>query len=163
MDLKVCGKLLTHHRRGYGVDVEALRDLFPLRRTAGPPEKAPTWDLMRTEGCGGGIRFSWCSWMFRGTWIYIGGRSRAVEPRGAHEGGGAPTPWVRPPTSSPPRCFLDVHSKSPRLHLFEKRLSRRFHSIWTLFDIPFLRNTVIGKKTAICTGPSVNRLVPKII
>ena len=26
MDPKVCGKLLTHHRRGYGVDVEALRD-----------------------------------------------------------------------------------------------------------------------------------------
>ena len=25
MDPKVCGKLLTHHRRGYGVDVEALR------------------------------------------------------------------------------------------------------------------------------------------
>ena len=24
MDLKVCGKLLTLHRRGYGVDVEAL-------------------------------------------------------------------------------------------------------------------------------------------
>ena len=26
MDPKVYGKLLTHHRRGYGVDVEALRD-----------------------------------------------------------------------------------------------------------------------------------------
>ena len=25
---------------------------------------------------------------FRGIWIYIGGRSRSVEPRGAHEGGG---------------------------------------------------------------------------
>ena len=24
-DPKVCGKLLTNHRRGYGVDVEALR------------------------------------------------------------------------------------------------------------------------------------------
>ena len=31
------------------------------------------------------------------------------------------------------------------------------------FDIPFLRNTEIGKKTAICTGPSASRLVPKII
>ena len=29
MDPEVCGKLLTHHRRGYGVDVEALRDRFP--------------------------------------------------------------------------------------------------------------------------------------
>ena len=34
MDPKVCGKLLTHHRRGHGVDVEALRDRFPLRQIA---------------------------------------------------------------------------------------------------------------------------------
>ena len=38
MDLKVCGKLLTHHRRGYGVDVEALRGRVPLRQIA---EKGP--------------------------------------------------------------------------------------------------------------------------
>ena len=30
MDPKVCGKLLTTHRRGHGVDVEALRDDGPL-------------------------------------------------------------------------------------------------------------------------------------
>ena len=35
MDPKVCGKLLTHHRRGYGVDVEALRDGCPLQRSSG--------------------------------------------------------------------------------------------------------------------------------
>ena len=63
MDPKVCGKLLTHHRRGHGVDVEALRDRFPLRQSAG---KAPRWDLMGTEGCGGGNRFSWCSSVFSG-------------------------------------------------------------------------------------------------
>ena len=33
MDPKVCGKRLTTHRRGYGVDVEALHGLFPLRRS----------------------------------------------------------------------------------------------------------------------------------
>ena len=38
MDPKVCGKLLMLHRRGYGIDVEALRDRFPLRQIAG---KAP--------------------------------------------------------------------------------------------------------------------------
>ena len=69
MDLKVCGKLLTHHRRGYGVDVEALRDRFP---SGGAPKKAPRWDLLGTEGCGGGNRVSWCSWMFSGYMdIYI--------------------------------------------------------------------------------------------
>ena len=28
---------------------------------------------------------------FQGTWVYLGGRSRSVDTRGAHEGGGAPT------------------------------------------------------------------------
>ena len=39
MDLKVCDKLLTLHRRGNGVDVEALRDQFPLRQIAGKGPK----------------------------------------------------------------------------------------------------------------------------
>ena len=39
MDPKVYSKLLTHHRRGYGVDVEALRGRFPLRRSAGEGSK----------------------------------------------------------------------------------------------------------------------------
>ena len=63
MDPKVYGKLLTTHRKGYGVDVEALRGRFPL---GGAPKKAPRWDLTGIEGCGGGNRVSWCSWMFLG-------------------------------------------------------------------------------------------------
>ena len=39
MDLKVYGKLLTLHRRGNGVDVEALRDRFPLRQITGKGPK----------------------------------------------------------------------------------------------------------------------------
>ena len=35
MDPNVCGKLLTLHRRGNGVDVEALRDRIPLRQGTG--------------------------------------------------------------------------------------------------------------------------------
>ena len=63
MDPKVCGKLLTHHRRGYGVDVESLRDRIPLRQIAG---EGPKWDLTGIEGCGGANRVSWCSLMFLG-------------------------------------------------------------------------------------------------
>ena len=100
---------------------------------------------------------------FLGTIIYIGERSRSVELRGAREGGGATAPWARLPISGTPHFFLDFHSKSPGLHLLQKRSSRRFRSVWIPFDIPFLRNTEIGKKAAICIGPSVNRLVPKII
>ena len=83
---------------------------------------------------------------------YVGGATWG--PRGwrAHPGGiGAP------PTSWLPGSFLDIGSKSSGSR------SRRFHSVWTPFDILFLRNSEIGKKTAIWAGPPVNRLVPKII
>ena len=63
MDPKVYGKLLTHHRRGYGVDVEARVIDSP---TGGVPKKAPRWDLTGTEACGGGNRVLWCSCMLSG-------------------------------------------------------------------------------------------------
>ena len=131
--------------------------------SGGAPAKATRWDLADTEGCGGGIRFSWCSWMFGGTWIYIGGRSTSMGARGAHETGGVPYRGAHPPISWEPRLLLDLHSKSSGSRSFQKSRSRRFHSVWTLFDIPFLRNTEIGKKTAIWVGPPVSRLVPKMI
>ena len=53
MDPKVCSKLLTLHRKGYGVDVEALRDRCSLRRSSGT---GPKWDLVDKESYGGGIR-----------------------------------------------------------------------------------------------------------
>ena len=39
MDPKVCGKLLTTHQRGLGVDIEALRGGFPLQQSAGDGSK----------------------------------------------------------------------------------------------------------------------------
>ena len=63
MDPKVCGKLLTTHRRGYGVDVEALHGRFPLRPSV---EQAPRWDLADTEGYSSGNCFSLAPWMFSG-------------------------------------------------------------------------------------------------
>ena len=39
MDPEVCGKLLTTHRKGYGVDVEALRGRCPLRQSSGTGPK----------------------------------------------------------------------------------------------------------------------------
>ena len=63
MDPKASGKLLTNHQRGYGVDVEASVIDSP---SGGAPEKAPRWHLLGTEGCGGGNRVSWCSWLVSG-------------------------------------------------------------------------------------------------
>ena len=49
MDPKVCGKLLTAHRKGCDVDVEALRDRFALRWSANEGS-----NLADIEGYGGG-------------------------------------------------------------------------------------------------------------
>ena len=122
------------------------------------PEQGPDWFLVDTEACGGGTPDLFCSSMFLG-YMDIYRRKKLV--RGSTRG---PRGWrAHPPASWPPRWLLDVHSKSSGSRLFQKSRSRRFHSIWTPFDIPFLRNTEIGKKTAIWAGPPVNRLVPKII
>ena len=56
--------------------------------SGGAPEQAPRWDLVGTEGCGGGIRFLapyLIVWGYVGIYRrkdYVGGA------RGAHEGGG---------------------------------------------------------------------------
>ena len=143
MDPKVWGKLLTHHRRGYGVDVEALRDQCPLRRSAG---KGPRWDLTGTESCGGGNRVLAPYMMFPGYMsIYMRKRSVRRATRGPRGWRACPGVGARP-DSWPPRWFFDVHSKSSGSRLLRKSRSRRCHSIWTPFDILFLRNTEIGKK-----------------
>ena len=119
--------------------------------SGGAPKQAPRWDLVDTESCGGGIRFfdpSLIVWGYVGIYRrkeYVGGATGG--PRGwrVHLGWGVGAP----PTSLLPPLFLDVWSKSPGSCSFRKSCSRRFHSVWTPFDILFLRNSEIGKKTAI--------------
>ena len=72
-----------------------------------------------------------------------------MEQQGAHEGGGCAWGVGAPPTSWPAPVCLDVGSKSHELYSVRKSRSRRFHSVWTPFDILFLRNPKTGKKTAI--------------
>ena len=82
----------------------------------GALEQAPRWDLVGTEGCGGGIRFL-APYLI--VWGYVG-----IYRRKEYVGGaiGGPRGWRAslvgvgaPPTSSPPVSFLDVGSKSPGL------------------------------------------------
>ena len=49
MDPKVCGKLLMLHRRGNDVDVDALRDRFPLRQIAGKGPKMGSHGYRRLQ------------------------------------------------------------------------------------------------------------------
>ena len=105
------------------------------------PEQAPRWDLMDTGSYGGGIRVLapyLIGWGYVGIYRrkeYVGGATGG--PRGwrARLGGG---PIGAPPTSWSPLLCLDVGSKSPGSCSLRKSRSRRFHSVWTPFDIPFL-------------------------
>ena len=105
--------------------------------SGGAPEQALRWDLVGTEGCGGGIRFL-APYLI--VWWYVGIYRRKEYVGGATGGprGWRARPGGRPPTSWPPPLFLDVGSKSPESCSVRKSRSRRFHSIWTPFDIPFL-------------------------
>ena len=118
--------------------------------SGGAPEQAPRWDLVGTEGCGGGIRFLAPVLI---VWGYVG-----IYRRKKYIGGaiGGPRGWrarlggqACPPTSWPPVNWLDVGSKFPGSCSLRKSRSQRFHSVWTPFDIPFLRNPKIGKKIAL--------------
>ena len=53
--------------------------------------------------------------VIQGTWS---GRQATNEERTRQ--GGTPTPWAHLPASWLPCCFLDIHSKSPGLRLFQK-------------------------------------------
>ena len=71
------------------------------------PVKAPTWDLVDTEGCGGGIRFLVAPLMFSGyvgiyrRKKYVGGCPRGPQDRGARPVGvGAPSTLVAASTAS---------------------------------------------------------------
>ena len=68
MDPKVRGKLLTTHRRGYGVDVEALRDGFPLRQNAGDGSRM---------GSHGYKRLQWRKYFFDDS-LYVLGVCRLI-------------------------------------------------------------------------------------
>ena len=132
MDPKVCGKLLTHHRRGYGVDVEALRDRIPLRRSAGKGPKMGSHGYRRLRRWKSG--FVAPPGCFQGIRVYIGERSRSVELRGAHKGGGAPTPLGAPSilvaASWPFRLDLQVSGVSSGPRKFIGKVSFHLDSVW---------------------------------
>ena len=91
MDPKVCGKLLTHHRRGNGVDVEALRDRFPLRQSAGKGPKMGSHGYRRLRRWKSGFVAPWMFSGYVGIYRrkkYVGGRSWGPGDRGAPRRGG---------------------------------------------------------------------------
>ena len=128
------------------------------------PEQRPDWFLVATEACGGGTPDLLCSLVvlgYEGIYRrkkYVRGAKRGprgwrVHPRGV---GAPPTLWS---LVSFPTCTPSLSGSFSSRNNF----SRRFHSVSTAFDIPFLQNTETREKTGTGTGLWVNRLVPKII
>ena len=137
MDLTVCGKLLTHHQRGYGVDVEALHDRFPLQQIAGKGPKMGS----RVQKVAAVEKWFHGSLMFLGYSIrvYIGERSTSVELQGAHVGGGHAQGSGRAPYLVA-SLLLPLHGlQVSRVAFLPKICSVKFQLNWTPFDFPFLR------------------------
>ena len=150
IDPQVCGKLLMLHRKGNGVEVEALRDRIPLRQDArkGPQmgshgyRRLRRWKSVFLDASGG-------------LGIYVNIQEAELGQGGsrvAHKVGAHPTPWARPPPLCLHRGSSDLHSKSPRCLLVQEKSSRKFYSVWTPFGIPFLRNSKTRKKQKLALG-----------
>ena len=147
-------ELLTHNGEHHEIgDGGRLIMMMVTNSTLRRPKRTPDQPSRESLGLGGGS--------VSGSLGYIGIYRRKEYVGGAT--GGPTRVEGAPPTSCPPGCFLDVGSKSSGSCSFQKSRSRRFHSVWTPFDIPFLRNSELGKKQQFWAGPPVNRLVPKII
>ena len=111
------------------------------------PEKAPRLDLTGTEAPGGGKVFSWLSLVYREyfgiyrpkNWVggaAVGPQARGARPCGLWSHGGSPA----------------LFSKLGRCLLVQEKLFRRFYSVWTPFNIPYLQYSKTRKKTETGTG-----------
>ena len=124
------------------------------------PKQGPDWFLVATEACGGGTPDLG---YVLGVTVYIRGfgiGNKSGGPRGSHGARGRAQGVGR---ASLPRGFLEASLTCTPSLLDCFRSKNNSPEGFIPFDIPFLRNTKIGKKTVICTRPLVSRLVPKII
>ena len=117
------------------------------------PEQGPDWFLVDTEACSGETPDLFCPTMVLG-YIDIYRRKKYV--RGATRG---PRGWrARPGGWAPPLpraslvAFLTCTPSLPGCFLSKNNFSRRFHSVSTPFDIPFLRNTETREKQELTLG-----------
>ena len=126
------------------------------------PKKAPRWDLKGSEGCGRGKVFLWMPIL---VWGYVGIYRQKNQARRCTRGpqgwGARPTPLACPPPLWPPRGFPDLHSKSSGCLLVQEKSSIKFHSLWTPFGIPFLRNSKTRKKQDLALGSRLIGQSPK--
>ena len=103
------------------------------------PENAPTWDLMGIQASGGGKVFSW---LFLVSREYLGiyrSKNRVRRAAVGPQARGRAPPSTRPYGLSPHGRSPAFLSKPGRFLLVQEKSSRRFYSVWTPFNIPYLQ------------------------
>ncbi len=161
MDPKVCDKLLTTHRRGYGVDVEALHGRFALWRSPGEDSKM---------GSRGYRRLRRWKLFFVGSLDVFGVRRLIQEeevrrwpPEGPTRQGARPIGGGALPSRGRLDCFLTC-TPSPLDHVGSRKIAPEgFIPFGLRLIFLFFETLKQARKTTIWVGPPVNRLVPKII
>jgi hypothetical protein len=103
------------------------------------PAEASRWDLSGTETCGGGKSISWTPLRVL---IFLGIYSPGIRSNGAWWGPRGTRARLAPPGApwwlvGPTKVFWPPPEASSILHAQEK-ISKKFHCIWTSFDIDFL-------------------------
>ena len=122
----------------------ATGDDFPLQQGAGTGSRLV---FVATEACGGGTSDLGLS---PGFLEYLGTYR-------AKRRCGRPPRWAQPTWRTWGPLW---HFFGPLDVFWSKKISKKFHCIWTPFGIDFLRCKKQAK-TASCTRHYVNRLVPK--
>ena len=154
MDPQVCGNYSRFIERAMVLMQKPSVIESPSGRT---PEKAPRWDLTGTEGCGGRKVFSWFPWLFLGHMgIYRWKKQVGGVMRGPQGWGRALRPCACLVTSL--TCTL-----GPMDVFWSKKNHRESFILFGLHLVFLFCKTLKQVKTETGIGPSVNRLVPKII
>ena len=110
------------------------------------PEQGLDWFLVVLEACGGGTPDLG---YFLEVWVYIrdvGVGNKSGGPRGGHEIGGRAQGVGAPPTLVGSPGLSWPNSFTPRASFGPQKVIKNWHINWTLFDIPFLRNSKTRKK-----------------
>ena len=137
MDPQVCGKLLTHHRKGSKVDVEALCDRFPLRQSTGKGLQMGSRKNRGLRQCKG--YFFWLSGGFPifvnlQKWNQV--KRSHVGPTRQH--GAPPLGRALLPCEASVRLLASPQSFQG---LFcPEKIIKKFRGIWTQFGTDFLKN-----------------------
>ncbi len=143
MDPQVCGELLTHHRMGNKVDVEALHDRFRLRQDAGKGLQMGSQKNRSLRW-----RKSYFVWLSAILGIFEN-LQRWNQVKRSHEGPirhqGAPLGRALLP------CHLLVSllasSRSFQGLFCPEKIVKKFHSVWTPFGTDFLENQKQAKNS----------------